>query len=538
MPAPIVGLDIGTAQIKAVELVASSKEGLTITNVAFMPTPVGLVQNNTLTDPILMGRVIKQMLKEGGIRAKRVVGSVAGQTSVVVRIIEVPKMSPTELAETMKWEVERHVSFAPNEVNMDYQVLPIQDASESNPNISVLLAAAQQDVVTGYVDMLFAAGLDPIAIDIEPLASGRALLDIVDGRPVVRATPNADNAYDLSNLNVQRETIAIVNIGATNTDVSIYEDGQLIFPRSLPIAGESLTRAVSEVLGYTMEQAERIKIDHATVIVERMGEYTGSFYGQPDEQQPMSFDYHEETVSSFEPSLADADLGAFRSPFDQTDDENTTQPPVPDFSDTTQPFESPSLQDPLDRTQPIPRKSLDLARHTPPTDFTGNFDLGTSIDSEEQRIQVFEAIAPVLAEMATELRRSLEYHRSRTRGRGVDKIMLCGGTANLKGLDQFLDTELQVPVVVANPLNGLNIATKQFDPSYLNSIAPIFTVAIGLAEREAVYHANPPDPALKAPLKIPGVSAGGGGGMGKFTSGFKLPFGKKTQGTSGAPVSE
>jgi type IV pilus assembly protein PilM len=531
MAAPVVGLDIGSAQIKAVELVSSSKEGMSVKNIAFMPTPVGLFQNNTLTDPVLMGKVIKQMLKEGGIHAKRVVGAVSGQTSVVVRIIEVPKMSPTELAETMKWEVERHVSFAPNDVTMDYQVLPIQDTSDANPNISVLLAAAQQETINGYVDMLFAAGLDPVAIDIEPLASGRSLLDVTNAKPVVRFT-SQDNAYDLGALSGQRETVAIVNIGAVNTDVSIYEDGQLIFPRSLPIAGESLTRAVSEVLGYTMEQAERVKIDHASVIVDRMGEYTGSFYGQPDDAQPVDFQYQEEPVSSFDTSLADADLGAFRSPFDQVDDEHTTQPPVPDFSESTQPFDAHELRDPLERTQPIPRKSLDLARHSPAADFSDNFDLGSSISSEETRVQVFEAIAPVLAEMATELRRSLEYHRSRTRGRGVDRILLCGGTASLKGLDQFLDTELQVPVTVANPFQGVNVSTKQYDPTYLATIAPMFAVALGLAERESVFQANPPEVAQKASKKAPAAPGGGG------TGSFKLPFGKKHKGASGTAVSE
>ena len=529
MAAPVVGLDIGSAQIKAVEVV-SGKDGLTVTNVAFMPTPVGLIQNNMLTDPVLMGRVIKQMFKEGGIRSKRVVGAVAGQASVVVRIIEVPKMSPTELAETMKWEVERHVSFAPNDVAMDYQVLPVQDMSESNPNISVLLAAAQQEVINSYVEMLFAAGLDPIAIDIEPLASGRSLLDVVNGRPVVRSSSNPDNAYDLGSL-AQRETVAIVNIGATNTDVSIYEDGQLIFPRSLPIAGESLTRAVSEVLGYTMDQAERVKIDHAAVIVERMGEYTGSFYGQPDESQSTSFQYQEDPVPSFDASLADQDLSVFRSPFDMTDEEHTTNP-LPDFSEKTNPFEADELRDPLDRTQPIPRKSLDLARHAPAADFSGDFDLGSSISHEETRVQVFEAIAPVLAEMATELRRSLEYHRSRTRGRGVDRILLCGGTASLQGLDQFLDTELQVPVSVANPLSFVKVSTKQFDPAYLDSLAPIFAVALGLAEREAVYLANPPDPGLKASKKAAPAAPSG------VTGSFKLPFGKKDKGASGTVVSE
>jgi type IV pilus assembly protein PilM len=175
---------------------------------------------------------------------------------------------------------------------------------------------------------------------------------------------------------------------------------------------------------------------------------------------------------------------------------------------------------------------LDLARNAPAADFSGNFDLGSSINNEETRVQVFEAIAPVLAEMATELRRSLEYHRSRTRGRGVDRILLCGGTASLKGLDNFLDTELQVPVTVANPFAAVNVSTKQYDPGYLASIAPMFAVALGLAEREAVFQANPPDPSLKAAKKAQAPAAS------SITGNFKLPFGKKDKTGTGTAVSE
>jgi len=102
----------------------------------------------------------------------------------------------------------------------------------------------------------------------------------------------------------------------------------------------------------------------------------------------------------------------------------------------------------------------------------------------------------------------------------------------LQGLDQFLDTELQVPVSVANPLSFVKVSTKQFDPAYLDSLAPIFAVALGLAEREAVYLANPPDPGLKASKKAAPAAPSG------VTGSFKLPFGKKDKGASGTVVSE
>jgi Tfp pilus assembly PilM family ATPase len=117
--------------------------------------------------------------------------------------------------------------------------------------------------------------------------------------------------------------------------------------------------------------------------------------------------------------------------------------------------------------------------------------LGPSGNDAEIRDQVFEAIAPVLGELGTEIRRSLDYYRSRAQGRSVDRVLLAGGSANLMNIAQFLQNELQVPVSLANPFNGLTVASKHYNPDYLRSIASSFTVAFGLAARMAVFQANP-----------------------------------------------
>jgi type IV pilus assembly protein PilM len=248
---PVVGLDIGTQQIKAVEM-RPTRSGLVVSALGIAPTPVGVLQNNIITDPRLMGQTVRQLLRESGISAKRVIGSVAGQSAVVIRIIEVPKMTDAELKETMKWEVERHVPFAPGDTRTVYQPLDPIGPDDGNPNMEVLLAVAQQDIINNYVDTVWAAGLDPIAIDIEPIATGRCLLDVVNGQPVKRQ----QRYYSIEAPYEQmHDTVAVVNIGASNTDICIYQDGQLSFPRALPLAGDSLTRAIAEMLGYTMDQA-------------------------------------------------------------------------------------------------------------------------------------------------------------------------------------------------------------------------------------------------------------------------------------------
>jgi type IV pilus assembly protein PilM len=487
----VVGLDIGTYQIKAVELHSSAKEGLIITNIAYAPTPPGVIENGIITDHKLLGQSIKHMLKSAGFKANKVIGNIAGQMSTVVRIIEVPKMSAQELAETMKWEVERHVPFSPTDIQMDYAALPSYDPEGTNPNMAVLLAAAQKEMIDNYVDAVMVAGLDPIALDIEPLAEGRALLDVKDGHPLVRQNPDVADF-----LGVQDEgTIAIVNIGSIASDISIFENGQLIFPRSISLAGESFTRQIVESLGYTFEQAEQIKREEAGVLMERVELYANMAYEAAAEEEKRKLESFK--ISSI-PTGTTGPLG----------DDNATE----------ELFREESV---YERTQPIPRKTIDLARRESKTD-------SASQESAEDglREQVFDAVLPVLNELSTELKRSLDYYRSRSQGRSVDKIVLCGGGAQLPNLSEFLSRELQAPVEVANPFENLKVTAKLYDQASLSEIGSVFAVAVGLAVREAVFTANP-----SAEKKSPKPEKPKSG-----KSAFSLPsFGGKKEKTNANP---
>ncbi len=501
---PLIGIDIGTQQIKIAEL-RPGKTGLTVSALALGPTPLGIIQNSIITDPAAMGAALKQLMRNSGITVKKAVGCITGQNAVVIRIIEVPRMTDAELKETMKWEVERHVPFAPSETVLDYQPLtPRTPEAASGPNMEVLLAVAQQDAVSNYLDVMFAAGLDPVAVDIEPLAVARAVLDLSGGQPVSRpqAQPG-ELAYD----GALSETVAVINIGAANTEIAIYQGDQLAFPRSLPLAGDSLTRAIAEAMQITLDQAERMKREYGMVQLDRMAVYTGTAYDTeggyeaPEFSDDQNFNLGEDAQDNLFDlnSNLDGDFGtAFRSaPSERLGEDGA---------------------DDLTRTQPMSRRTLNLARPVqsdvppaflPPTDDSFGLPtagLGGGPDESKTRDEIFEAIAPVLQELSAEIRRSLDYYRSRGAQVSVDRVLLAGGTAGLTNLATFLQNELQTPVTVANALEGLSVTSKHFDPGYLATIAPAFTVAVGLAARDVVFSANPL-PKKPKPVKAPKVAA-------------------------------
>ncbi|HZO89946.1 MAG TPA: type IV pilus assembly protein PilM [Chthonomonadaceae bacterium] len=458
---PTVGLDIGTKQIKAVE-VRRGNNGVQVTAIGVAPTPQEAFENNVIVDAQALGQAIKELLRQSGISSRQCVSSVSGQ-SVVVRVIDVPRMSYAELAETMKWEVDRQAPFPADQVIMDFQPIERPDMPADAQNMEVLLAIAQQDMIDRHIDMLFAAGLKPVAIDVEPLAAGRCLLELGNGA------------------NPPGHTVAIVNLGASNTDIGIWRDKLLSFPRTLPLAGDHLTHAIANALQVDLGTAEEYKRTHGEVLLDQMqappppdfgtaapGDFGGfvDFTAPPaptagptttPSRVPFDFTTATEAPSPTEPNPFD--VGAMpATPFDQPA-APTAQPGadtgfvMPEFGAAPPPANLPA---------PVPSSS------------TGESALDTL------RTQIFNAMAPVLVDLVAELRRSLDYYRGKTGDAPIHEILLTGGTAKLKNLAPYLERELGIPTRVADPLHTIQITSRNFSQGHLEEIASLFPVSIGL----------------------------------------------------------
>ncbi len=491
-----MGLDIGTDSIKVAEA-KFAKDGITITGLGIARTPEGIFDNEVITDPKALGAAIKALLNESGIKTKQCVSSVSGASQVVVRVISVPKMNDAELAETMKWEVERQVPFSPSEVVMDFQALNLPSADPAASEMDVLLAVAQQQLIENHVEALRSAGLKPTAIDIEPLAASRALIEL-----------SSNAARD--------ETVAVVNIGAARTDMGVFESGILTFPSPpIGVAGINFTREISEAMGQTLEQAEITKREFAAV---NLGGFEPEPEPEPEPVAPAIESTIFDTAFSAEPEPATAfDLG---EAIPAQSDELAAEPasaedfgaPTFDLADESGP--SFDLGGPIEETAP-PAAMFDLDDDEPepePEDSSEpNFDLsdaGSETDHGREvdpvvpkatpvvpivsgfedgstEAEVFRAISGVLVDLANELRMSLDYYINRY-GKTPDRVYLCGGTARMPNLDIFLSQELGVPVEVADPVKNLPVQVPGASPQYLEEISPMLSVSIGLAIRDMI----------------------------------------------------
>ena len=238
--ATIVGLDIGTAWTKVVQ-VGVSRGGIEIMNLGLCPTPEGALSEGGIADPITLGEAIKDLLSGRNIIQKNVVSALGGQ-GVIIRHVQFPVMSPDELREVLRWEAEHHIPIPPADAVVDFTVMPGQADARGNQQMRVMLVGAQKRVVEAQVEALRQAKLVPRGIDAEALACYR----------VVRA---AGHFVD----DPLRYAQAIIDLGHSSTKVGIYLKGALEMSRTLGVGGRTFTTVLAQRLQVPEVEAETLK---------------------------------------------------------------------------------------------------------------------------------------------------------------------------------------------------------------------------------------------------------------------------------------
>src|SRR5436190_1682687 len=163
----VVGLDIGSSAVKAVELKASGKS-FKVTAFGIEPVPPDSIVDGAIIDGAAVADAIRRLFESKNIRTKDVAASLAGN-AVIVKKITLPKMTEQELAESIYWEAEQYIPFDIQDVNLDYQVVG-QGSGAAAGTMDVLLVAAKKEKIADYTGVISQAGRSPGILDVDPSA--------------------------------------------------------------------------------------------------------------------------------------------------------------------------------------------------------------------------------------------------------------------------------------------------------------------------------------------------------------------------------
>jgi type IV pilus assembly protein PilM len=228
----LVGLDIGSSSVKAVEL---SKKGsaLQLLNMGFENLQTDTIVDGQIMELNNVSNVISNIFTEHQIKTPRVAAGVSGH-SVIVKNIVLPAMSQEELQESFSWHAEEHIPFDIADVNLDYEL-----TSKSSESLHVLMAACKSDKIANVKQAIQLAGKQPVIIDVDAFA--------------------LQNCYEVNYQPKAGEIVALLNIGAATMNINILNGTRSVFARDASVGGSQYTSLLQKELGLSFEQAEGVK---------------------------------------------------------------------------------------------------------------------------------------------------------------------------------------------------------------------------------------------------------------------------------------
>jgi type IV pilus assembly protein PilM len=233
----LVGVDIGSSAVKAVELRVGGKGGdeYQLLNIGIESLPPEAIVDGAIMDSGAVIDSIQRVFQDNKIKTGDVATGVSGN-AVIVKKISLPQMSAEELAESIHWEAEQYIPFDIQDVALDYEVI---EGGGSGGNMDVLLVAVKKDKISEYTSAITQAGRNASIVDVDVFA--------------------LQNCYEVNYGVDPGRVIALLNVGASIMNINIIKGGTSVFNRDIAVGGNQYTDAIQKDLNLSFDQAEALK---------------------------------------------------------------------------------------------------------------------------------------------------------------------------------------------------------------------------------------------------------------------------------------
>ena len=230
----LVGLDIGSSAVKAVEL-RKKGDAYELLNLGIEPLGQDTVVDGAIMDALSVSSAIEKIFNENRIKTKNVATSVSGH-AVIVKRVTVSAATDEELYSAIPYEAQQHIPFDMTDVNLSYQSL---GASPTGNGTDVMLVAVKREKILNHTNVLSQAGKIPSVVD-------------YDGFAVY-------NAFEANYEVPPDQMAALLNIGASIMNIVIGRGGNPLFTRDVSVGGNQYTDTLQKELDLSFEDAERLK---------------------------------------------------------------------------------------------------------------------------------------------------------------------------------------------------------------------------------------------------------------------------------------
>lgn len=234
---PLIGLDISSTSIKLVELSEGSNKELRLERYAFEPLPRGAMTDGNIENIDQIAEAIRRVLSKSGTKIKKVALGMPPATVITKKIILSGGASEASLEMQVESEASQYIPFALDEVRLDFCVIGPAANSE---DVEVMLAASRKEKIEDRVAAVEVAGLKAEVMDIDSYAARAAISRVIE--------QSENRGKD--------KIIALFQIGAKVTHISVLLNDQTVYEREQAFGGNQLTQEIVRSYGLSFEEAE------------------------------------------------------------------------------------------------------------------------------------------------------------------------------------------------------------------------------------------------------------------------------------------
>ncbi|MBX7273181.1 type IV pilus assembly protein PilM [Stutzerimonas chloritidismutans] len=232
----LLGIDISSTSVKLLELSRSGSR-YRVEAYAVEPLPANAVVEKNIAELEGVGQALQRVVAKAKTGCKSAVVAVSG-SAVITKIIEMDAgLSDEELENQLKIEADQYIPYPLEEVAIDFEVQG--PAPRSPGRAEVLLAACRKENVEIREAALALAGITAKVVDVEAYALERSYGLLA---------PQLGAAHG-------ELTVAVVDIGATMTTLSVLHNGRTIYTREQLFGGRQLTEEIQRRYGLSQEEA-------------------------------------------------------------------------------------------------------------------------------------------------------------------------------------------------------------------------------------------------------------------------------------------
>lgn len=234
MAQTVVGVDFAAGIVRAVEIGGTLRRPV-IERYSEITVPEGAIVRGEVVEQHTVATALKQLWNNGGFSSKNIAIGI-GNHRVIARDLTVPSGSQARIRESLPHQVQDMIPMPVAEALLDFYPIS-EEESALGPQLSGLLVAAAKDGVMSNIKAARLAGLSTVAVDLNPFAILRVVLQGTD----------------------TQGTIAVVEIGGSTTSVVVVTNGVPQFIRIIPTGSDQLTHVLAQRLEIEPAEADQIK---------------------------------------------------------------------------------------------------------------------------------------------------------------------------------------------------------------------------------------------------------------------------------------